>query len=126
MIGTLGAKAYGDDVDDAAVWSAGNKPSGVTKTTANTALAFGTNDTFVSQDVTGIVQEIVNRAGWVSGNDMRFALLNTGAVQGYMRFDDYSRAGTNHAILEVTFAAASSTGRGLTDSVLLSGRSLVA
>ena len=75
---------FGVDVDDAGAWhSTSNRPADVTKTTASTAVDIsGSGGDVKSQDVTSIVQEIANRAGWASGADMAFVAAPTGAVSG--------------------------------------------
>lgn len=79
--GTAGTTdVYGVDADDTSQWDALNKPSIQTKTTASTA--FDNPNTFTPDasyttyniDVTAIVQEIVDRGGWSSGNDMSFVI----------------------------------------------------
>jgi len=65
-------------VDDAAIFSGGNLPSTVSKTTAThafVAAATGTKAATV-HNVKNIVQELVNRAGWASGNDINFACIS--------------------------------------------------
>lgn len=97
-------RIYADDVDDAALWANGNLPSGIAKTAAWaawSATATGT-DTI---GVTAIVQEIISRPGWASG-DIRFAALNqlTGpATDAWARVWDYAKAQANAAVLEVTY-----------------------
>lgn len=66
---------YGQAIDDAATFTTANDDiSSRTKTTAN--VAWTTNDLgsagdwVSSPDLSTIVQEIVNRPGWVAGNDM--------------------------------------------------------
>ncbi len=100
--GTLKSQIYGDNVDDALQWSAGNRPSGITKTTAKTATA-GIVAGWNSLDVTAQVQEIVNRGGWLENNDLRFGLLNTGVATQYFIFYDYASGAANAAILEIDY-----------------------
>lgn len=70
--GTKWGRLYGDAVDDAPAWSSSSRPDQIAKTTAFTTLNYSTvNDAILNQDVTAIVQEIVNRAGWTSGNALR-------------------------------------------------------
>lgn len=70
--GTKWGNLYGDAVDNASSWSTGSAPNAITKTTATAVMAYSmTQDDLVSQDVTAIIQEIVNRAGWASGNALR-------------------------------------------------------
>lgn len=65
---------YGVDADDTSTWGAGYKPSSQAKTTATLAWDETTTGTWTarSHDVQAIVQEIVNRGGWSSGNSMSF------------------------------------------------------
>lgn len=44
----------------------------------NTVPSFVIDNTYTSPDVSTIVQEIVNRAGWVTGNEMVFVVSGTG------------------------------------------------
>ncbi|MES9841234.1 MAG: hypothetical protein ABW134_11830 [Candidatus Thiodiazotropha endolucinida] len=87
---------FGDDVDNAPAWSASSHPgSGFTDTTAsaNVTLGSGTRDTDdpVAWDVTTIIQELINRGGWSSGNAVRFKIeRNSGsATYNEVRFYDY-------------------------------------
>lgn len=69
-------RVYGDDVDDAPAFSAGDRIRNLTKTAAYVVVAAST------LPITAIVQEIVDRTGWTSSNDMRFGFfdqLGTGA-----------------------------------------------
>lgn len=71
---------YGVDADDTDTWSSTNEPSGQTYTTAETGWywegTFSPNALYGTKelDATSIVQEIVDRGGWSSGNDMSFVL----------------------------------------------------
>jgi hypothetical protein len=104
--GNMQATIYGDDVDDAAGWSGGNLPSGVTKTTANVNFTVSSTGTFTA-GLTGIVQEIISRPGWSSSNDIRFALLNQiTAAPASMAFYDYDQGQPNAARLSVDYTVA--------------------
>lgn len=68
------AQIWGEDVDNSTAWnSTSNGPANRTKTTSASTLT-PTTTTYSSYeiDVTSIVQDIVNRAGWASSNDMAF------------------------------------------------------
>lgn len=99
---------HGDDVDDAPALSNTSKPSsGWTNTTATSTISAGSGmSTTIS--VTSIVQELVDRASWTSGNAMRFA-FRIDDVETYdnITIEDYnaSPAGTG-ASLEITYTAA--------------------
>jgi len=107
ILGTPQIKVYADDVDDAAQWADDNLPSGVTRTTAyknwNPTTA---GSTIIS--MTNIIQEIISRGGWGSGNDMRFALLNdkTGAGNHIAAIWDYCNLyGEPPALLVIEYTA---------------------
>lgn len=93
--GTIEVTAVGFDSDNAAAWqSDGPIPGGqgFTDTTATYVRNITTSDvqsTDIDFDVTAIVQEIVDRVGWVSGNAMSFALRNTSGAYTHVRFYDY-------------------------------------
>lgn len=101
-------RIYGADVDDAGAWSASNRMRLITKTAAyhEFATTSGADANPQNRDVTAIVQEIVNRAGWASGNDMGFACFpQTATGTRTWNFADYNHATLDAAALEVTFTS---------------------
>jgi hypothetical protein len=83
---------YGDDADSAADFSSG-KPEDRAYTTAAVswiATAIGTG--FVqSPDIASIVQEIVNRVGWASGNSLALLTIDPGVNYAFTVYQwDYS------------------------------------
>lgn len=98
---------FGLDYDSApAVTSLGGW-QGATRTTASTA--FNPGGTGVQAfDVTAQVQEIVDRGGWSSGNDMGFII---DPVSGFGAIEDYSDPGTDEAKLEITLGGSASNRR---------------
>lgn len=101
---------YGDDVDDAAAWSGSSKPSDITKTTASANANTGAG--LQSQDITSIVQEIVNRGGWSSNNDMRFALDHLGGTTtGVWAFYDVAHPTGAPAVLEIDYTVGGAAGQ---------------
>lgn len=101
----------GDDVDNSTTPSASYWPSGRTFTTANTtknltAAEWGSAG-WVSLTVTGIVAEIIARAGWSANNYLSIiTTANTGSgASDYVGFEDYSAAGSNIAYLEIDYTA---------------------
>lgn len=72
---------YGVDEDDCAAWASGTKPSTRSKTSASVSYTcnVGTTTTEDTPDLKSIIQEIVNRAGWSSGNDLGLWWERTGA-----------------------------------------------
>jgi hypothetical protein len=106
--GTPTVSIYGDDVDDAPAWGASSRPSsGFTKTTAKTDITSAIGTGLEAIDVTAIVQEIVDRAGWTNNNDIRFGAFNTKASGSYQYFtvEMYEHAGTDEAQLDITYTA---------------------
>lgn len=93
--------------DNAAAFSGGNTPASVTKTTATkpfTAASSGTKS-LIAHDVATIVQEIVNRAGWTSGNAINFTLVSgTPGNIALDIWDDFQTTGAVLAKLDVLYA----------------------
>ena len=79
--GTPAVRFYADDVDDAALWSAANLPRGITKTTAYVDWSTAATGA-ATIDIVGPVGEVLGRAGWASGNDLRIAGIAKGSLRG--------------------------------------------
>jgi len=72
----------GENVDNSATFTTALITNRAT-TTANTAVSDNTNradNAWISYTVTSIVQEIINRGGWVSGNALSIISIGDGAV----------------------------------------------
>jgi type IV pilus assembly protein PilY1 len=99
VIGTTNTTIVGQDIDDASVILAAPCPScgffggsffatsdittrdeTVASVAWNGIPVAGTGVTLTSPDISSIVQEIVDRPGWASGNDMFFRLQNANAA----------------------------------------------
>lgn len=78
-----------------------NRPYAAAKTSASVAV---TNSATVAYDVTAIVAEIIGRGGWVSGNNLAFATIPTGA-NGYYAWIDRASSSTNCAQLSITYSS---------------------
>ena len=68
---------YGNDIDNAVAPTSAAEYASLVKTTANVAWAISNPSNYVSYDspeIKTIVQEIVNRASWDSGNAMQFLI----------------------------------------------------
>lgn len=96
FIGTL----YGNDADDAPAWSGSVTPDLITKTTASASMTVPSVSFLdpVDFDVTDIVQEIVNRGGWTSGN----ALAIVGDATGVTAQDSTSFLAREGSFAEVS------------------------
>lgn len=89
----------GVNVDNAPAWTT-TSPQSATKTTQSVTVVDGSTQNY---DVAAIIQAIVNRAGWSSGNALAFAGDPTGAT-GVMSWLDYSTSTTNCAQLSITYS----------------------
>jgi hypothetical protein len=102
---------YGEDVDDSAAFTTGsNNISGRTLTTAkvdwDTANA-GAPAWIDSPDISAIIQEIVDRPGWASGQDLAIILDLQSGVDMDVRMWDYTgNAYGARLVLSYTEAAA--------------------
>lgn len=102
-------KIYGFDEDDTATLT--SAPGGRTKTTAAVDWDINgqtANQTQTSGDIKSIIQEIVNRAGWASGNALGMITVDDGsttfkALQHYAYDGDSTKA----AYLEINYSGAS-------------------
>ena len=74
-------RVFGDDADDVPTWSTGSRIRDITKTSEFADIAPQSTGLYPI-GVTGIVQEIVDRTGWASGNNMRFGMFHNGPNNG--------------------------------------------
>ena len=129
--GTADLRIHGVDIDDVNTWSdPGNLPASAPQTTAFTEIDDFTSTGIKTVDVTAIVQEIVNRGGWLSGNDIGFVIIDqSGANNNNANLADLSHATAQSAELDVTYdeagGAPALVGSGLVEGVLLNPRALV-
>ncbi|KKR05787.1 MAG: hypothetical protein UT34_C0002G0294 [candidate division WS6 bacterium GW2011_GWF2_39_15] len=78
------ARVYGDDVDDAPAWSSSDMPHEVTKTTAFVDFdpsSWSTGEWVTMPDVSSIITEIIGRASWATGNDLRLSVIDDGTTK---------------------------------------------
>jgi hypothetical protein len=112
--GSLTTTLYGWDTNNPAVFDSTNRPSVVTKTTANVSWTFNAttnlSTTFNTPDIKTIIQELLDSYTMSSSSIALMAIAT--ASGGDAVFEDYSHANTNHAILTIdyTAGAAESTG----------------
>jgi hypothetical protein len=97
---------YGEADDDAAAFQAITDDISsrqITTATVNWESSnLGAPGSFVSPDITSVVQEIVNRAGWASGNAL--AILISGSAPGSdMQVEHFDHASSNTPKLTVTW-----------------------
>ena len=96
---------YGEDVDDAATFTtAASSISSRAATTATASWDAASVGTGVktSPDFASVVQEIVNRAGWASGNDMVIIFKGDDAST-LMRVRAYEAGGGDYATIDIDY-----------------------
>lgn len=111
---------YADDVDDAAAWGASSRPSQITQTTATVAWdsPIWYNGWQSTPDLTAVVQEVISRGGWASGNDLRLAIWSDSTANpNVVSWEDYTRSTGNAAILAVTTGSTNRYYDGIIDEV---------
>jgi hypothetical protein len=116
---------YGVDTDDfSSAWGSSNKPSNQTLTTnydTNTFnSAFTPNSLYDTReyDIKDIVQEIVNRGGWSSGNDMGFVAKRLFDVDRGtdVRIRAYDGGSSSACYISITYSSGTNTQINISDS----------
>jgi hypothetical protein len=108
------ANIYLEDVDDAAAPSAIHRPSQMTGTTAFTALTLAAwvTDTQYSWDLVDEVQEVVNRGGWASGQDMMVFTQDQGTpASDIANIYPYNDTPAKAAELDITYSTGAAARR---------------
>lgn len=98
--GTTFGRLKGVAVDNAPAWSV-TGPQSAALTSAGADI---TNGASVAINVTSIVQEVVGRSGWTSGNALAFA-SEVGSADGFVEWIDYQYSSTDCAQLSITYEA---------------------
>lgn len=110
------AKILADDVDDCAALGTTHRPtSGWTDTTATLDYdpsSYPSADTYVDFTVTSIIQEILDRAGWATGNDICLAIKDdSSSAVTSMAFEALDNGETDEPELVLTLTSAGSSNR---------------
>jgi len=113
---TINMKIHGVDEDNTAefVISPADTARTRTKTTANVdwdaTITTSDGSTHDTADITSVVQEIVDRGGWSSGNAMAFWVTDDGSSSGnYINVYDYNTDSTKAALLTIDYTSATTT-----------------
>jgi len=93
-----------------------------TKTTASVVwegtISYSGGVAYDTPDIKTIIQEIVNRSGWVSGNALAIYLYDNGSSYGkYISMDEYSDGLGDSALLTVDYTPAGSPSSSVSPSV---------
>ena len=103
-------KIYCNDVDDATAPSTYAGVLALVKTTAYTewvvpSMSIGVN---YSVDISAPIQEVIDRAGWVSGNDLQLIIDHSLVGTYYREFESVDMAGGTEAVLTIDYSDNSS------------------
>ena len=108
--GTLSANIRGIDEDNTVTWASDDRPSQRTKTTATiTANEASWNNwgvgNWIDIDITSVIQEIVDRAGWSANNALAVVIEDSsGTGNNYLCVQMYEYAGNLHgAKLDIVY-----------------------
>src|SRR5690606_4167339 len=104
---TVNLTINGQAIDDAPTFAAvDNNISGRTRTAATvnwTPSAWTNNQTYLTPDIKTLVQEIVNRGGWVRGNDMAF-IIDGSSTSNFRSADSYNGSSGSAPKLIINYA----------------------
>jgi len=108
---SFSARIVGIVADNCVAWSSTDRPSQRSKTSADVPYSPTTTEWETSRyyeiDITNIVQEIINRGGWVSGNALALSVKGDGSTLSYLDVYDYDGVGTDYVVvLSVAFTPA--------------------
>lgn len=108
--GSTSLRIYGEDEDDADQFSSSDDDiTDRTRTSAYknwTPTSWTSNSTYNSEDIKTIVQEIVNRTGWSSGNDMAFIIK---PISGERDAYSYNQSSSKAPLLVIEYQNGSSS-----------------
>ena len=95
-------KLYANDADNASFPATAAAANAAALTTAFANFTLSNADADTTIDIASVVQEVVNRAGWVSGNGIVLQLRADASHTGIATIDTEDRSGGTPATLEVT------------------------
>lgn len=114
--GTATVRIKGEDTDDAAAYGSSDDNIGNrTRTTNYTDWSLGDwneDDTVHSADISSVIQEIVDRSGWSSGNDMAFILEKASGSERKALSYDNNNSTSEAPQLVVVYGDGGSSGSG--------------
>lgn len=109
---TIALKIKGIDVDNCGAFSSGDRPRNRTHTTAQIdwdgTINVSLDDWIDSASITSVVQEIVNRGGWSSGNAIGFYIADDGSANSnYIESQEYEDGSANAPKLTIVYSGSS-------------------
>jgi len=106
---TCSVKIYAEDVDDAATFTDESNFDGRAKTPVagiswSNIPSWTSGQWYDSPSIVTAIQNVVNRAGWVSGQDMAVLIFDDGSDEGAARFfTSYDEENAGAAKLVITY-----------------------
>lgn len=111
---TVIVRLVGNDIDDAVAPTNYTEITNLDFTTAVvewSPAAWTSGTTYDSPDIADIIQEIIDRAGWVSGNDLQVLLIHYGSSTNAYRYaTSYDGTPADAPLLTVDFTPPPSVG----------------
>ena len=101
----------GEDTDDSTAYSSRTDAHSASNTTANVtwsgSSSWATGDSHDSPEIKTVIQEITDRTGWASGNDLTLRLLYGGSGLGgeYYLFKTFDDSAGVSASLSITYTS---------------------
>ena len=107
IIGNPVFRVFAHDIDDAAAWSnPGNLAKDIVKTTAYAQITPTVTGAY-SFGITGPVQEVINRTGWASSNNIAFGLFPQNVVSANnIQIAAFEHTTLDEAMLDVVYTVA--------------------
>ena len=109
--GVANANIYGNNVDNASSipsLSAYNSAALTTAFTNWVITSWTVGSVYDSPDITNLIQEIVNRPGWASGNALQVLIKNNGSGSNSTKaFTSYNTTPASSALLTVEYTTGS-------------------
>jgi len=108
---------HGNDVDDANNFEVESIIDGRARTSASVpwaATGIGTMSWHDSPDIASIIQEIINRAGWLSGNSLCITIIGRTSPATHFYVAAYGVTGVNAAKLHIEYTTAGPTAPAVT------------
>lgn len=99
---------YADDVDNAADFAASATVTGRTRTTATvlwSADSIGSGAFVSSPDLAAVIQEVIDRAGWASGNALVILAIGRSSATKNANAESYDSTPAHAAKLDITYTA---------------------
>lgn len=97
--------------DNTAVWDSSNRPDNASRTTASVSWSvptFSTGTTYTTPDIKSVIQEVVNRAGWSSGNALSVLIITADSNTPAKQITDYNDDPASAAIITIDYTPAAS------------------